>query len=244
MRALPSSAPVTSRRLVDAMEHRCDREPVQDESGAPVAARTDAAGDPTSPPTPSRYPRRMTTGTDDPALEAMRFPVGRFEPQPSYSIAEIAENLQRFELAPKRLRVAVRGLTPAQLDTAYRPGGWSARQVVHHLADSCVNGYTRFRLALTEDEPTIKPYDENRWAVLPDARKAPLDPSLALFEGATTRLVLLLKSLGPKDWSRRFYHPEAQRHWPLDATLALYAWHHEHHVSHIASLRARAGWKS
>src|SRR5262249_49180339 len=151
----------------------------------------------------------MPTAADDPALETLRFPIGRFEPQDSYSLADTSENLQRFELAPKRLSVAVRGLSGAQLDTPYRPGGWSARQVVHHLADSVLTGSARFRWALTEDEPTIKPYDENRWSALPDARKAPIEPSLAMFEGATARLVLLLRSLAPRDWARRFYHPEA-----------------------------------
>jgi len=186
----------------------------------------------------------MATTTDDPALESLRFPIGRFDAQESYALADTSENLQRFELAPKRLAVAVRGLSDAQLDTAYRPGGWSARQVVHHLADSALNGNARFRWALTEDEPTIKPYDENRWSALPDARKAPIQASVAIFDGTTARLVLLFRSLAPKDWARRFYHPEAQRHWSLDAALALYAWHHEHHVAHIASLRARAGWKT
>src|SRR5262245_55725619 len=186
----------------------------------------------------------MATTTDDPVLESLRFPIGRFVAQESYSVADVTENLQRFELAPKRLRVAVRGLSDAQLDTPYRPGGWSARQVVHHLADSGLNGSARFRWALTEDEPTIKPYDENRWSALPDARSAPIEPSLAIFEGTTERLVLLLRALKTKDWSRRFFHPEAQRHWSLDAALALYAWHHEHHVAHISSLRARAGWKT
>ena len=185
----------------------------------------------------------MSTTTDDPALESLRFPIGRFEAQESYTLAETAENLQRFELAPKRLRVAVRGLSGAQLDTPYRPGGWSARQVVHHLADSALNGNARFRWALTEDEPTIKPYDENRWSALPDAKAGPIEPSVAMFEGSSARLVRLFQSLAPRDWARRFYHPEAKRHWPLDAALALYAWHHEHHVAHIASLRARAGWK-
>lgn len=186
---------------------------------------------------------RVTTITDDPALESVRFPIGRFEAQDAYTAGEVRECLQRLALAPKRLAVAVRGLTDAHLDTPYRPGGWSARQVVHHLADSVQNGSARFRLALTEDEPTIKPYDENAWSALPDARRAPIGPSLGIFEGASARLVLLLESLRPADWSRRFYHPEAKRHWRLDAALALYAWHHEHHVAHIASLRARAGWK-
>jgi len=184
----------------------------------------------------------MTT-RDDPALEGMRFPVGRFLAQDTYSPADLQENLQRLEFAPRRLLTAVKGLSDEQLDHAYRPGGWSARQVVHHLADSALNGSARFRWALTEDEPTIKPYDENRWALLPDAMRGALAPSLQIFEGTTARLVVLLGALKPKDWARRFFHPEAERHWRLDAALALYAWHHEHHVAHIVTLRQRAGWK-
>jgi hypothetical protein len=185
----------------------------------------------------------MPPATHDSVLEPLRFPIGRFAPQDAYSAADVVELVQRFELAPKRLAVAVRGLTDAQLDTPYRPGGWTARQVAHHLADSALNGYVRFRRALTEDEPTIEPYDENAWSALPDALRAPLAPSLALFEGATERLVRLFRTFGPAQWARRFFHPEAQCHWRLDAALALYAWHHEHHVAHIASLRSRAGWK-
>jgi len=186
----------------------------------------------------------MKPATDDPVLESLRYPIGRFEAQDSYSAVDLAQNLQRLEMTPKRLAVAVRGLSAAQLDTAYRPGGWSARQVVHHLADSAMNVNARFRWALTEDEPTIKPYDEIGWTALADAKKGPIEPSLAIFEGATARIVYLLKSFGPKEWPRRFYHPESKKHWRLDTILALCAWHHEHHVAHIGSLRARAGWKA
>jgi hypothetical protein len=185
----------------------------------------------------------MASSSGDPALEALRYPVGRFQPADSYSTRDLAENLERLSVAPKRLEHVLRGLTGAQLDTPYRPGGWTARQVVHHLADSILNGNARFRWALTEDEPTIKPYDENAWSALLDATAGPLEPSLAIFEGATTRLVQLLQAFGPRDWARRFYHPESKRHFRLDTALALYAWHHEHHVAHISSLRARAGWK-
>jgi hypothetical protein len=186
----------------------------------------------------------MATTADDPSLEAVRFPVGRFAPQASYSLADVTENLQRLEFAPRRLAVAVRGLAAAHLDTPYRAGGWTARQVVHHLADSALHGSARFRWALTEDEPTVQPFDETRWAALPDAKSGPIEPSLAIFAGTTERLVRLLGALRTRDWSRRFYHPEAQSHCALDAALALYAWHHEHHVAHIASLRSRAGWKT
>lgn len=184
----------------------------------------------------------MTPTIDDPALESVRYPIGRFEEADSYSSADLAELLQRFALAPRRLRVALRDLSSSQLDTVYRADGWTARQVVHHLADSAVNGNLRFRWALTEEEPTIKPYDENAWARLEDASDGPIEPSIQLFEGVSGRLASLLASLSTRDWSRRFYHPESKRHWRLDATLALYAWHHEHHVAHISSLRARAGW--
>jgi len=185
----------------------------------------------------------MQSAADDPVLESLRYPVGRFEPQDAYTAADTAENLQRLAMAPKRLSVAVRGLAAAQLDTAYRPGGWSARQVVHHLADSALNGSARFRWALTEDEPTIKPYDENRWAELADSKRGSIEPSRYIVEGVTERLVVLLKTLTPKDWARRFYHPESKEHLRLDLHLAKLAWHHEHHVAHISSLRARAGWK-
>jgi len=179
---------------------------------------------------------------DDPALEALRFPIGRFEPADAYGPQDVAENLARLAVGPRRLKSAVRGLSAAQLDTPYRPGGWSARQVVHHLADSALNGSLRFRWALTEDEPSIKPYDEARWAQLPDALRAPIEPSLELFEHLCTRWVALLGSLGPGDWARRFHHPEAGVHVRLDAALALYAWHGEHHCSQISSLRSRARW--
>jgi hypothetical protein len=180
---------------------------------------------------------------EDPALESLRFPLGRFAPEPSYSAADVTECLGRLALAPKRLAVAVRGLTPAQLDTPYRPGGWSARQVVHHLADSLAQASARFRWSLTQEEPVVPAFDEGAWSALPDARRGPLAPSLAIFEGTSARLVALLRTLRREDWARRFVHPEAQRPWRLDEAAALYAWHHEHHVAQIGSLRARAGWR-
>jgi hypothetical protein len=129
-----------------------------------------------------------------------------------------------------------------QLDTPYRPGGWTVRQVVHHLPDSHLHAYTRIKLALTEEEPTIKPYEEARWAELPDARTGPIDPSLALLESLHQRWLLLLRQLRPSDFERRFRHPEHNRMFALDETIALYAWHGRHHVAHITSLRQRMGW--
>jgi hypothetical protein len=151
--------------------------------------------------------------------------------------------MDEIEQAPARLRAVVAGLSDAQLDTPYRPVGWTVRQVVHHVPDSHLNSYVRFRLALTEKEPTIKPYDESRWAELTDARTAPIEISLALLESLHARWTLLLHSLKPEDFSREFRHPELGTV-SLDKNLALYAWHGRHHVAHIASLRERMGWTS
>ena len=142
---------------------------------------------------------------------------------------------------PSRLREIVKDLRDGQLDTAYRPGGWTARQVVHHLADSHTNSYCRFRLALTEDLPVIKAYDEARWAELSDAKQAPIELSLTLLDALHGRWVLLLESLTEEDFRRAFRHPE-HGEMRLDWTLGLYAWHCRHHVAHIAGLREREGW--
>jgi hypothetical protein len=135
----------------------------------------------------------------------------------------------------------VKGLTNDQLDTPYRPGGWTVRQVVHHVADSHLNAYCRLRLALTEDRPTIRPYEESRWAELPDAKNLPVDVSLALLESLTTRWVSLMRSLPPEAFDRRYVHPESGEH-DLNYLAAMYAWHTRHHVAHVTSLRTRQGW--
>ena len=139
------------------------------------------------------------------------------------------------------MRDAVEGLSSEQLDTPYRPGGWTVRQVVHHVPDSHMNSYVRFKLALTEDEPTIKPYEQERWAELADARNEPVETSLVLLESLHRRWVSLLKSLKAAELARTFRHPELGV-MTLDRNLALYAWHGKHHVAHIKSLRARNGW--
>jgi uncharacterized damage-inducible protein DinB len=171
----------------------------------------------------------------------LRFPVGKFhfegpltEPQKQASLDEIART-------PAKLRAAVKGLSEAQLDTPYRPGGWTVRQVVHHLPDSHMNSYVRFKLALTESEPTIKPYAEDRWAELADSKSTPVEVSLTLLESLHDRWAQLLRSLSPEDWKRTFRHPEMGA-MTLEKTLALYAWHGRHHVAHITSLRERSGW--
>jgi hypothetical protein len=139
------------------------------------------------------------------------------------------------------MRAAVSGLSTAQLDTPYRDGGWTVRQVVHHVPDSHMNAYTRFRLALTESEPTIKPYDQEAWANLADSRTAPVEWSLALLEALHRRWAAMLESLADEDFSRRFRHPEIGVV-TLGEVLGMYSWHGRHHVAHITGLRGRMGW--
>ena len=171
----------------------------------------------------------------------LQYPVGRFEWPAAVSPEDRRRYIDEIEQTPKNMRVAVTGLSDQQLDTPYRPQGWTVRQVVHHLPDSHLNSYLRFRLALTEDEPTIKPYDEARWAELVDARTAPVELSLTLLDSLHKRWVLLLRSLSAADCSRKFLHPEIGEV-TLEKNLALYAWHGRHHVAHITSLRQRLGW--
>jgi hypothetical protein len=173
-------------------------------------------------------------------LDDLRYPVGRFQPPAASDPTIRAAQIETLRLLPQRLRSAVAGLNDAQLDTSYRDGGWTVRQVVHHLADSHANSYVRFRLALTEDYPTIKPYDEAAWARLPDNRM-PVAPSLAFLDGMHQRFVALLESMSEEDFQRSFNHPERGR-MTLFTNLALYDWHSRHHTAHITNLRARLGW--
>ena len=171
----------------------------------------------------------------------LRYPIGKFQRPENVSDDQRREFIDQIAAAPIRLALAVADLAPAQLDTPYRPAGWTVRQLVHHIPDSHMNAYVRFKLALTEDEPTIKPYEESRWAELADAKTPPIQPSLALLENLHTRWVMLLRSLAPGEWARKFRHPELGT-MSLHQNLALYAWHGRHHVAHITSLRERNGW--
>jgi hypothetical protein len=171
----------------------------------------------------------------------LRYPIGKFKFEESITEDQRQRFIDQIEGTPAELRVAVQGLSLEQLDTPYRPGGWTVRQVVHHLPDSHLNSYARFKLALTEDEPTIKPYYEERWAELDDARNAPIEISLTLLESLHRRWVLLLRSLAPQEFARTFKHPELGVV-SLDKNINLYAWHGRHHVAHITSLRERMGW--
>jgi hypothetical protein len=172
----------------------------------------------------------------------LRYPIGKFEPVQSLTPDQRRQSIEAIAEAPAQLAFAVTGLTPAQLDTPYRPGGWTVRQLTHHIPESHMNAYTRFKLALTEDEPTIKTYDEARWAELGDVKTTPIETSLALLENLHKRWVLLLRSLSPADCKRTFRHPEWGRG-TVDFLLAQYAWHGRHHLAHITSLRERNGWR-
>jgi uncharacterized damage-inducible protein DinB len=174
-------------------------------------------------------------------MDDLRYPIGQFELVGEPEPAQLAVWIEEIAAAPQHLSAAIGGLSPDQLDTPYRPGGWTVRQLVHHVPDSHINAYVRYRLALTEDEPLIKPYDESRWAELQDARTAPVEASLALLEALHQRWTSLLRTLTPAQWRRTFRHPE--RGTPsLRQDLGLYAWHGRHHVAHITALRKRMGW--
>ena len=170
-----------------------------------------------------------------------RYPIGKADLKTVLSDDERQTAIAAIAAAPANLRAAVAGLTPEQLDTPYRDGGWTVRQVIHHVPDSHMNAYVRFKLALTEDEPTIKPYMEDRWAQLPDCQSTPLEVSVVLLESLHDRFVRVLRSMRPEEWKRAFKHPELGL-MPLEKNLALYSWHGRHHVAHITELRKRMAW--
>jgi uncharacterized damage-inducible protein DinB len=173
-------------------------------------------------------------------LDDLRYPIGRFS-APASSLAGIrAAQIHTVRLLPERLRAAVKGLSETQLDTPYREGGWTVRQLVHHVADSHAMAYIRCKLALTEDWPTEQSYDEAAWANMTDSR-LPIDVSLGLIAGLHARWAALLESLKDEDFEKGYNHPERGRQTLADA-LAMYDWHSRHHTAHITSLRARQGW--
>jgi len=173
--------------------------------------------------------------------DSLRFPVGRFDIKSEPDASARPQLIEQIAETPSRLRAAVRGLSDEQLDTPYRPGGWTIRQVVHHVPDSHLNSYLRFKLALTEEEPMIRSYMEDRWAELEDSRITPLEVSLSLLEALHERWVLLLRSLSTEDFERSFRHPDLGLV-SLNKNLGLYAWHGRHHVAHITTLVERMGW--
>jgi uncharacterized damage-inducible protein DinB len=170
----------------------------------------------------------------------LRYPTGRLQPKSTFTASERRAAIDVIAATPARLRAAVRGLSDAQLDTPYRPGGWTVRQLVHHVADSHMNAFIRLRLALTEDHPTIKPYNEAEWAKLADATM-PIDISLDLLDRLHQRMVHLLRSMKDEDFARTLHHPENGT-MTVDALLNVYAWHGPHHTAHVTSLRERSKW--
>jgi hypothetical protein len=171
----------------------------------------------------------------------LRYPLGEFQSPSTFSTDDRRRSIAIIEETPAKMRAALRGLNDRQLDTPYRPGGWTVRQLVHHVPDSHLNAYIRFKLALTEDVPTIKPYDEQSWAKLEDSTKTPIEISLTLLESLHQRMTVLLKSMKSDDFGRKLNHPE-RGPMTIDSVLALYAWHGPHHVAHITELRKREGW--
>jgi hypothetical protein len=167
-----------------------------------------------------------------------RYPIGRFSPDPNPTPETRNRHIDQIAQLPGQMRRAVAGLKEDQLSTPYREGGWTVRQVVHHVPDSHLNAYIRFKWAMTEDSPTIKAYDETAWATLKDSQLTPVDISLTLLESLHARWTVLLRSLKAEDFQRKFTHPESGPH-DLDWLLGLYAWHGNHHVAHITSLREK-----
>ena len=175
---------------------------------------------------------------DDP-----RYPIGKFKYQGPPSEAERRQMITDIEQTPALLRSAIAGLSAQQLDTPYRDGGWTVREVIHHIPDSHINAYVRFKLALTEQDPIIKPYAEDLWAKSVDNQITPVEISLTLLDALHARWVYLLSSLGSEHWKRSFRHPEFEKPVSLERNLAIYSWHGKHHVAHITELRKRMAWQ-
>ncbi len=176
-----------------------------------------------------------------PAEPDLRYPIGKLNRKSAYTPDERRAAIDAFAVAPRDLRRAVERLSDGQLDTPYRPGGWTVRQLVHHVADSHMNAYARFRLAITEDNPTIKPYEEAKWAELTDAKTLPVGVSLDLLDAMHERLVTLLRATPDAAFARMLSHPE-NGPMTIDALLSVYSWHGAHHVAHVTSLAERMKW--
>ncbi|HMI67214.1 MAG TPA: putative metal-dependent hydrolase [Cyclobacteriaceae bacterium] len=174
--------------------------------------------------------------------DELRFPIGKFTPKENYTTEDLQQCIRRIEALPAKIEEAAKTLTPAQLNTPYREGGWTLRQVLHHIPESHMNAYIRFKWALTEDTPTIKAYNEKAWAETPEI--VLLDPriSIDLLKALHVKWVALLKSLSPKDLQKQYLHPDTKRYNRLDNMVAMYAWHGEHHLAHITSLKERMRW--
>ncbi|MDR3273527.1 MAG: putative metal-dependent hydrolase [Flavobacteriaceae bacterium] len=175
-------------------------------------------------------------------IEELRYPIGKFNP-PEIITPQILDHwIEDIASFPQRLKKEVEYLSEEQLDTPYRPEGWTIRQVVHHCADSHMNSFIRFKLALTENNPTVKPYFEALWAELPDYKSAPLEPSIKILEGVHQRWVIILQSLSEEDRKKSFFHPKDNKTIYLDEVTGIYAWHGNHHLAHITTLKKSKNW--
>ena len=174
--------------------------------------------------------------------EHLQYPIGRYSKPDALTPGLMQEWIKVLQVLPSWMDTCIENLDEQQLHVPYREGGWTIQQVVHHVADSHMNAYIRIKLALTEDNPTVKPYDEKAWAELADTRLVPVNISVTLLHTIHRRLVVLLQNLQPGDWERTYYHPEHKRNFPVWEVVALYAWHSRHHTEHIRQLRERMNW--
>ncbi len=174
-------------------------------------------------------------------MEALRYPIGKYVPQP-FSVQQKEAWLLDVKYLPNHLENAILNLDESQLETAYRPEGWTVKQLVHHVADSHMNAYIRFKLGLTEDNPSIKPYDEAAWALLSDTQNVPVNISITLLFALHNRWVQVLDNINEEEWHRTVFHPEQKKEMDLWFLLGMYAWHSRHHTAHITSLRERMKW--
>jgi hypothetical protein len=170
--------------------------------------------------------------------ESLRYPIGKFSPKESYTAEDVKANIARIEALPAKVESIASKLTPAQIETTYRDGGWTARQVMHHMADSHMNAYIRFKWTLTEETPTIKAYNEKAWAETPEIKIDPMI-SVTFLKALHTKWVALLKNIPAQDLSKQFVHPETGKHQSLERLIALYAWHGEHHLGHLQIINKR-----
>ena len=191
------------------------------------------------PPSSPRY----LSPHPDLTVADLRYPIGQADLSVPVTPDRRPALIADIAACPAALRAAVAGLSPKQLDTPYRPGGWTVRQVVHHVPDSHANAYIRFKQALTADMPMIMAYDEAKWAELPDSRTVPIEVSLAMLDSVHSRWVALLRGMPNESFARGYQHPEYGRRFSLDEALVLYAWHSRHHVAHVTALRSREGWQ-
>lgn len=176
-------------------------------------------------------------------LEKLKYPIGKFITPKTYSSDYILAKIEEIESLPERLKKETGDLNNDQLNTPYRPGGWTVRQVIHHCAESHMNCFIRIKWTLTENNPVIKPYDENLWSALPDNLHMPIESSLTLLEGLHARLAFLMKSLSKTELEKSFIHPENNSEYKIKEIIGLYAWHGNHHLAHITSLKKYKNWK-